>query len=57
MANITSDMLAVGVWHIGLFMVATRPQSGGRHVHTEGHQVGQREPCSPPAPSLLGGLE
>jgi hypothetical protein len=41
-------MLAVGVWHIGLFMVATRPQNGGRHVHTEGHQVGQREPCSPP---------
>jgi GNAT superfamily N-acetyltransferase len=29
MANITSDMLAVGVWHIGLFMVATPRYGSG----------------------------
>ena len=28
-ANVVSDLLAPGVWHIGLFMVATRLHGGG----------------------------
>jgi GNAT superfamily N-acetyltransferase len=37
MANVTTDMLAVGVWHIGLFMVATsRHGSGDAHVLISG---------------------
>jgi len=33
MANIVSDLLARGVWHIGLFIVATsRPGSGDAHA-------------------------
>ena len=29
MANVVSDLLALGVWHIGLFMVATRLHGSG----------------------------
>jgi GNAT superfamily N-acetyltransferase len=48
MANVVSDFLAKGVWHIGLYIVATRLHGSGlaqllyEHLERWSHELGAR---------------